>query len=187
MNVYSSSNPSEVQQKDFQYNLIPKKQTITQLKLNGINYLQFCVISFWQSHEIPSLRCGRVYTELWSRKLGTAVGNMCVVRHALSTASSEATLRCDDHFKVNWEKQKKSFLNISISYLILHEFGPLVSSRESELLGMTYRKLTVLLRRWIVPCQGHYVHNATRSYKSGWMSVPEDYFQYTRPVFEITT
>lgn len=53
MNTYSSSNPSEVQQKDFQYNLIPKKQTITQLKLNGINYLQFCVISFWQSHEIP--------------------------------------------------------------------------------------------------------------------------------------
>jgi len=46
MNVYSSSNPSEVQQKDFQYNLIPKKQTITQLKLNDINYLQFCVISF---------------------------------------------------------------------------------------------------------------------------------------------
>ena len=99
MNVYSSSNPSEVQQKDLQYNLIPKKQTITQLKLNGINYLQFCVISFWQSHEIPSLRCGRVYTELWSRKLGTAVGNMRVVRHALSTVSSEATLRCVDHFK----------------------------------------------------------------------------------------
>lgn len=96
-NMYSSSDPSEVQQKGLPVQPHPREPNHHSIKIKRHQLFTIWVISFWQSRNIPLFRCRRAYIKRWSRKQATAEGY--VTRHVTSlrftdTVAHAAELTC---------------------------------------------------------------------------------------------